>query len=170
MSKLTKKYLTRLETTERDSIVAVLDAKLEATSSERVVDYVSLAVDNLEAKINRIKDAENELKELKAEAQQQIDIIKSGASQWLTESGVEKLDGDITSSMKVTQPKAKEELVITTDTDSLINQGFFKTAVDKTAIKNAILSGTDVDGASIEITHQEPSLTIYKKRKDATKS
>jgi len=172
MSKITKKYTTRLETVESKDIVAVLDAKLLATSPERVVDYVSLAIDNLEAQIARMKDAETELKYLKEDAQSQIDTIKGGTAKWLTETGITKLDGDIVSSMKITQPKAKEELIITTDSDSLISQGYFKTAVDKTMIKNAILDGTDVDGASIEIVHQEPTLTIYKKRlkKDATQS
>jgi hypothetical protein len=167
--KLAKKYTTRLEATEAKDIVAVLEAKLEATSPERVVDYVALAVDNLEAQIARMKEAEEELKYLKADAQLQIDTIKTGTALWLTESGVDKLDGDIVSSMKITQPKAKEELVITTDSDSLINQGYFKTSLDKTAIKNAILDGVEVDGASIEVTHQTSTLTIYKKRakKDA---
>ena len=83
----------------------------------------------------------------------------------MAESGVDSLQGDITSSMKVTQPKAKEVLKITTNEDELINQGFFKTTLDKTAIKNAILDGQDIDGAEIEVEHQEPSLTLYKKRK-----
>ena len=164
MSKIVKKYTTRLETVRRDDVAAVLDAKLEATSSQRVVDYVSLAIENLEAQIARMKDAEEELKALKWDAQCQIDLIKSGASQWLSECGLEKLDGDITSSIKVTQPKPKEELIITTDSDSLINQGFFKTQLDKTAIKNAILDGKEVEGAKIEVTHQEPTLTVYRKK------
>ena len=165
MANIQQAYTTKLETATDDSnIIAILDAKLEATSPERVVDYVSFGIDNLNATIARIKDAEAELKAIKAEAQNQIDLIKHGTAQWLEQSGIDSLKGDRVSSMKVTQPKAKEELKITTNEDTLINQGFFKTSVDKTAVKNAILDGADVEGAEIEVVHQEQSLTVYKKR------
>ncbi len=165
MNDALKQYYNKLENVnDAESIEAILQAKLEATSSQRVVDYVGLSVSNLEAKIERIKQAEKEMKALKAETQSQVDLIKGGVAKWLSESGVEKLDGDIVSSMKVVTPKASEELIITTDEDSLINQGFFKAALDKTAIKNAILNGTDVEGAHIEVTHKEDTITIYKKR------
>ena len=165
MGNITKKYETKLETAKSENISAILDAKLEATSPERVTDYVAFGIENLEATIARINGAEAELKAIKAETQSQIDLIKTGTAQWMAESGVDSLQGDITSSMKATQPKAKEVLKITTNEDELINQGFFKTTLDKIAIKNAILDGQDIDGAEIEVTHQEPSLTLYKKRK-----
>ena len=165
MSKITKQYSTSLEIAKPSEVSAVLDAKLDATSSQSLTDYVGLTLDNLEAKIERVAQAEKDLKALKVETQQQIDIIKSGVANWLSECGVEKLDGDIVSSMKLTHPKASEELVITTDTDTLINMGYFKTTIDKTAIKKDILSGVDVDGAKIEVTHKEDSITVFKKRK-----
>jgi len=165
VSKLTKQYTTSLEIAKPSEINAVLDAKLDATSSQSLTDYVGLTLDNLEAKIERIKQAEKDMKLLKDDTQCQIDVIKGGVSKWLTECGVDKLDGDIISSVKVTQPKPSEELIITTDTDSLINMGYFKTTVDETAIKKDILSGVDVDGAKIEVTHKEDSIAVYKKRK-----
>jgi len=70
--------------------------------------------------------------------------------------------------MKVTNPKSKEELIVINE-ESLINAGYFKQVLDKTAVKNAILAGDIIEGATIEVTHQEDSLTIYKK-KSATKS
>lgn len=162
--KIEKRYETRLETANSENITAILDAKLEATSPERVTDYVAFGIENLEAKIERIKQAEAELKAIKAEVQEQIDTIKIGTAKWLSDSGVDSLNGDITSSMKINQPKPKENLVITTHESELINQGYFKTVLDKTAIKNAILNGVDVDGAEIEITHSEDTVTIYKRR------
>ena len=163
-NKLQQRYETRLETANREGIGAILDAKLDATSPERVADYIAFGIDNLQATIDRIKGAEAELKAIKAEAEAQIALIKSGASEWLSESGIDSLKGDIISSVKVTQPKAKEVLKITTNDDELINLGYFKTAVDKTAIKNALLDGVEIDGAELEVEHQEASLTVYKKR------
>jgi len=163
--KIQTRYETKLETANHENIGAILDAKLEATSPERVADYIAFGIDGLLAKIDRIKGAEADLKAIKAEVEEQIDIIKRGASKWLSECGLDSLNGDIISSVKVVTPKATEELIITTDTDTLINQGYFKTALDKTAIKNAILDGKEIEGAHIEVTHNEPTLTIYKKRK-----
>ena len=163
--KLTQRYETKLETSQIENIGAILDAKLEATSPEQLTDYISLGIDNLTATMERLSDAEKQLKEMKKDAQNQIDLIKIGSAKWLCETGITTLKGDIVSSMKVIEPKAKEELKITTDEDTLINQGYFKTKVDLTAIKNAIKDGVEIDGAELEITHSEQSLTVYKKRR-----
>lgn len=163
--KITKQYETKLETSGNENISAVLDAKLEATSPQRVVDYVSLCVDNLEENTKRMKDAKKELDLMIKENESQIETIKVGVSEWMSDTGITSLNGDIVSSMKVTQPKEKTELVITCNEDTLINQGYFKTSLDKTAIKNSILDGVEIDGAELKVTHQQESLTIYKKRK-----
>lgn len=168
--KLTKRYETKLETSNIENIGAILDAKLEATSPEQLTDYVAFGIDNLEATIARMKDAESELKAMRVEIENQIEIVKTGTAKWLTDTGITNLHGDRVSSMKVTQPKEKEELKITASEDVLINQGYFKTTLDKTAIKNSIKDGVEVEGAELEITHQESSLTIYKKRSHAIKS
>ena len=163
MSKLTQSYETKLENANSNEIVAILDSKLSATSPQSVVDYVGFSLDNLDATIERIRQAEKDLKALRQQAEIQKDIIKIGASTWLTESGVDSLKGDIESSMKVTTPKPTEELIITNE-EALINQGYFKTVLDKTAVKHAIQDGAEVEGAHIDVTHKESSLTVYKKR------
>ena len=164
MSKITKAYETRLETADGANIVAILDAKLEATSPNRVTDYVAFALDNLDSQIERMKDAKKELDYLVKMAESQKDIIKAGTSVWLAESGLDKLDGDIVSSMKIVSPKAKETVKVINE-ESLINQGYFKTTLDKTAVKQAILDGVEVEGAEIEVEHQSDTLTVYKKKK-----
>jgi hypothetical protein len=93
----------------------------------------------------------------------QKEIVKIGTALWLTESGVESLKGDIVSSMKVTTPKPTETLVVDNE-EALINKGYFKTVLDKTAVKHAIQDGVDVDGAHIDVVHKESTLTVYKKR------
>ena len=164
MSNIKKRYETKLETAESQNISAILDAKLEATSPERVVDYVAFGIDNLDAQLARYKDYKKELDALIKGIEAQKSIVKVETAKWLQESGIDSLNGDLVSSMKVTQAKPKEELIVTNE-ESIINAGYFKTTIDKTAAKNAILDGIELDGATIEVTHQEESLTIYKKRK-----
>lgn len=168
MSKITKAYETKLETAQANSIKPILDAKLEATSPERVTDYVAFALDNLDAQIKRMKDAKAELDTLIAMNEQQKQMIKNSTAEWLEESGVDGLSGDRTSSMKITQPKAKEVLVVDNE-EELINQGFLKMQLDKTAVKEAILNGAKIEGAHIEVEHQQPTLTVYKRRNAKSK-
>lgn len=163
MGKIRKAYETKLETAELSNIPAILDAKLEATSPERVTDYVAFAIENLDSCVDRMKAAKAELDVLIAMNEQQKALIKRGTAEWLSESGIDSLHGDITSSMKITQPKAKESLVVDNE-DELINQGFFKTVIDKTAAKKAINDGIAVNGAHIEVEHQEETISIYKRK------
>jgi len=81
--------------------------------------------------------------------------------QALTSNGVDKLQGDLVSSLTVFEKAQTTELIIT-DEESLINAGYFIMSVDKTAVKNALLDGVDVVGAKLEITHNENSIKINK--------
>jgi len=164
MSKIPTLYNTKLEAADMNSICPILDAKLNATCPESVADYMALAIDNLSTKIDKIKQAENELKALKKDITAQIETVKIGSAKWLTEYGIDKLNGLIVSSVTVARPTATEALIVT-NKETLINQGFFKTVIDETAVKNAIKNNEVVEGANISITHKEDSLKINLKRK-----
>lgn len=165
--KLTKNYTTTLEALPTGTTVgAILDAKLEATSPEQVTDYVAFAVDNLEANIQRAKDAKSELDAYIKDAQSKIEDIKIGTSKWLKDAGVDKLDGMRVSSITAYEPKPKEELKIYSESYFLNNPEFVKTTLDTTAIKK-FLQDTEMDHseyAEIVTTHKEPTLKINKKR------
>ena len=163
MAKIQSRYETKLETADSTNIIAILDAKLEATSPEGVVDYVSFAIDNLDSQVQRMKAAIAELQGLCKLADAQKDLIKVGGALWLAQSGIDKLSGDIVSSMSIYTPKSKENLIIHNE-EALINQGYFKTVVDKTAVKQAILNGVEVEGAEIEVIHEGDTLKINKRR------
>jgi len=167
MSNLIKQYETKLQTAYRTEIAAILDAKLEATSPFAVADYVEFSIGNLKAQQARIKQAIDELREISTSVGDQIELIGEGVSEWLTEAGIDKLEGDHVSSITVSQRKPKEELVID-DEEALITQGYFKPSVDKTAVKNAIKDGVEVDGAHIDITHLADTIRVNKKRGKAT--
>ena len=60
-------------------------------------------------------DVEEPNSKLFIDAEFQKSSIKSGTAQWLEESGIDSLSGDIVSSMKVTTPKPKDTVVILND-------------------------------------------------------
>ena len=155
---------TRLEIAPIQEVKAILDARLETTSPESVADYIALSVQNLDDRLTKIKDAENQIKALKVEIVNQISTIKHGSAEWLSSAGIDKLNGLYISSISISAPKPKEELKIVNE-DALINAGYFKTTLDKTAVKNAIKDGVEIEGATIEITHEPEGLRINKRTK-----
>ncbi len=101
---------TKLQTTDREGVKSVLESKInDGMTPRNVVDYVGLAVSNLDNRLNEIKEAEAQLKQLKKEVQTQQEIIKVGVSDWLTENGIDRLGGNILSSISVFEPKRKND-------------------------------------------------------------
>ena len=164
MSKLELRKETRLETAPMQEISATLDFKLAETSPEGVADYIGLSLQNIGDRLDRIKDAETQIKLLKKELVAQQDIIKIGSAKWLSDSGIDKLQGIYVSSVSVSPSNYKNELKIHNE-ESIINQGYFKTVVDKTAVKNAILDGAKVDGAEIEVIYEENKIRVNSRKK-----
>ena len=163
MSKITKRYETRLETASVENIKATLDAKLEATSPEQLTDYIAFALDNLDSQVARMKAAKKELDALIKANEAQKNIIKTQTAEWLNECGLDKLQGDITSSMTTYQPKAKETVKVLNE-KALIDAGYFKTILDIAAIKEALENEVDIEGAELEVEHQTESLKINKRK------
>jgi len=163
MSKIEQRRETRLETAPIHEVGAILDFKLGETSPEGVADYIGLSLQNLDDRLMRIKEAEANIKSLKAELTSQAETIKIGSAKWLAESGIDKLQGMAVSSVSISKSKPKEELIVTNE-ESLINQGFFKTTLDKTAVKNAIMNDIVVEGACVEITHTEDKIRVNRRK------
>jgi len=154
---------TKLETSQREDIAPILDKKAMEQGATQAVDYVGFALENIDNSIERIDNAIKELQAIKKEALAQSELIKIGVSDWLTSNGIEKLNGDRISSISVFNKKETQELVIDNE-ESVINSGHFKMTIDKTSAKHALLNGIEVEGAHIEITHNEPSIRLNKKR------
>ena len=155
---------TRLETAQPSDIEAILDHKLETTSAHQVSDYAALALNSIAHRIDEIKHAEAELKGLKVALSQQSDIIKEGVALWLSSVGLDKLQGNIVSSITVLKGKPNEVLIID-DEEALINAGYFKTVLNKTAVKDALLSDIDIEGAHIEVTHNADKIKVNHRKK-----
>lgn len=158
-----KQYITSLEQVTTEEVSNVLQNKIDTVGIERTVDYVGYSIDNLQDKIKRIDEAINELRQVKEAVKDQIETVKIGTSKWLSDNGIDKLQGDQVSSITVADKKETIEVVVD-DEEAVINAGFFKMAVDKTALKNALIEGVHIDGAHIEITHNEQTIRINKKR------
>ena len=68
------------------------------------------------------------------------------------------------SSISISSSKPKNELKVINE-ESLINQGYFKTVLDKTAVKNAILDGVEIEGAEITIIYEEDKIRVNSRKK-----
>ena len=165
MSNLIEKtYTTKLEAVSaKDDVLAILDAKLEATSGAGVVDYIGLATDHIEAKKEELSKHIKILQDMKKDEDARLTFIKEESAKWLEGNGIEKLDGLIVSSITINETKPKENLIVD-DEEALINAGYFKTTVDTTKAKQALLSGVDVEGCHIEVVHDANKIKINKKR------
>lgn len=154
---------TKLETASREDISPILDAKALSVGATQTADYIGFAIENIESSMARIDHAIKELNEIKKDAKSQLELIKIGTAEWLTDNGIDKLQGDRISSITVFDKKETQELIID-DEEAVINAGYFKMAVDKTSAKQALQEGANFDGAHIEITYNEASIKVNKKR------
>lgn len=158
-----KQYNTQLENASRDEIAPILYSKLDAIKTYGVVDYVGFVLESLDDRAKRIDETIKELQEAKKSINSQADVIKIGVSEWLSNNGVDKLTGNSISSISVLNKKESHDIVVMSE-EAVINAGYFKMIVDKTALKQALLNGINVDGARLETTHNEPSIRLNKKR------
>lgn len=158
-----KTIQTKLETSSIDEVVAILDRKVEEIGANGTADYVYRAINNIDSGLSRIKEAIAELKSIEKDMKEQKEIIKTGTSRWLSSNGVTKLQGDIVSSLTVSEKTSSYELIITNE-ESLINAGYFKMSVDETAVKNALLNDVKLEGAYLNVTHNEDTIKINKRK------
>jgi hypothetical protein len=161
-----KTITTKLETAQREDIAFILNGKAEAVGANATVDYIGMALDNIDSAKERIKNAIAELTEIRKSLESQEAVIKIGVSEWLTSNGIEKLQGDRISSISILEKKESKELIVDNE-EACINAGHFKMVIDKTSVKNALFEGDFIDGAHIETVHNEPSIRLNKKREKA---
>lgn len=159
-----KTLTTKLETADREDIIPILDKKAMEQGATQTVDYVGFALENIDSSIERIDNAIKELQSIRKEAKAQQELIKIGVAEWMTANGVDKLSGDRISSITIFDKKETQEVVIDNE-EAVINAGYFKMSVDKTSAKQALLDGATFEGAHIEITHNEQSIKLNKRRK-----
>ena len=164
MSVIPKIYTTTLETVDKGEIIQVLNDKLNVTSPQGLVDYVGFAVENLDDKLERIKVAKSELALIEAEAKAQKEYIRLEVANFFESNGIAKIEGDRISSITTYNPKPSEELHYA-DENALIDMGYMKLVLDKTAVKQAIKDGLlDKELAHLTTTPKPTTIKINKKR------
>lgn len=163
---LLKQYTTALEECELGEISGLLNRKAELVGANATADYVGFAIQNIEGAVERIETQIKLMQEIRSRAKEQIDLIKIGVAQWLGENGVDKLQGDIISSISVFDKAPTQDVIV--DDEQALDVSYFKLVPDKTAIKKAINEGIEVKGARIDITHNEPSVKVNRKKVKAT--
>lgn len=149
------------------SVVQILNEKLKATSPERTVDYIEYSDTYIENQLQQIKQAKEELKMIEANLKSDRERIKEGASVWLSEMGIDKLDGLRVSSITTYTPAPTKKLVIhDRECIFLRDKEFIKTSLDETKVKK-FLENTDVDYSEfveLEITNKQPMIKINKRK------
>ena len=77
----------------------------EKNISNGLADYVSLSLDNLSGQLSQLKDVDIEIKARRKDITTQITLIKEEVAHFLTESGIDRLDGILSSSITLQKGK-----------------------------------------------------------------
>lgn len=107
-----------LETTA--DVIDTLQWKLQSLEEQNLpidtslADYIAFAVDNLDAQKAQLKSVKIELADREKALTAQINRIKEDGATFLLESGLDRLDGLICSSITVTKAKESETTTETT--------------------------------------------------------
>lgn len=73
---------------------------------ESIADYIGLSLDEIEAQLSQLKAVKSEVTAREKALKEQITRIKTGAAEFLEKFGVDRLEGNIVSSVTLSRGKA----------------------------------------------------------------
>ena len=118
-----------------------LQTILEDTSKpyHQRADYIGLSLNEIKLKIDTLNSDIQDLQTLKKKLSTALDIAKVQVAEIFITNGIDRIDGNIISSLTLTNPttKTKDEILIK-DEKTLINLGYVKFSVDLEAIEKAL--------------------------------
>ena len=118
-----------------------LQTILEDTSKPyyQRADYIGLSLSEIKSKIDTLTSDISELQALKKKLSNALDIAKVQVAEIFFENGIDRMDGNIISSLTLSNPtnKTKDEIIIKNE-DALINLGYVKFSVDLEAVEKAL--------------------------------
>lgn len=118
-----------------------LKSVLEDTSKPyyQRADYIGLSLNEIKNKIDTLTSDISELQTLKKKLTSALDIAKVQVAEIFASNGIDRIDGNIISSLTLTNAttKTKNEIIIKNE-DALINLGYVKFSVDVEAIEKAL--------------------------------
>lgn len=118
-----------------------LKSILEDTSKPyyQRADYIGLSLNEIKSKIDTLTSDIQDLQALKKRLNSALEIAKELTANVFLENGIDRIDGNIISSLTLTNStsKTKDEIFIK-DENALINLGYVKFSVDYEAIEKAL--------------------------------
>jgi hypothetical protein len=118
-----------------------LKSILEDTSKPyyQRADYIGLSMQEIKSKIDTLTSDISELQALKKKLSNALDIAKIQVAEIFIANGIDRIDGNIISSLTLSNgtSKTKDEIIIKNE-DALINLGYVKFSVDVEAVEKAL--------------------------------
>lgn len=118
-----------------------LQSILEDTSKPyyQRADYIGLSMQEIKSKIDTLTSDISDLQALKKKLTTALEIAKVQVAEIFTSNGIDRMDGNIISSLTLTNAtsKTKDEIIIKNE-DALMNLGYVKFSVDYEAIEKAL--------------------------------
>jgi hypothetical protein len=118
-----------------------LQGILEDTSKPyyQRADYIGLSLNEIKSKIDTLTSDISDLQALKKKLSNALEIAKVQVAEIFIGNGIDRIDGNIISSLTLTNPtsKTKDEILIK-DEKTLINLGYVKFSVDLEAVEKAL--------------------------------
>jgi hypothetical protein len=102
-------------------------------------DYIGLSLNEIKSKIDTLTSDISDLQALKKKLNSALEIAKELTANVFLENGIDRIDGNIISSLTLTNPtsKTKDEILIKNE-NALINLGYVKFSVDLEAVEKAL--------------------------------
>ena len=102
-------------------------------------DYIGLSLNEIKSKIDTLASDISDLQTLKKKLTSSLEIAKELTANVLLENGIDRIDGNIISSLTLTTPtsKTKDEILIK-DENAVMSLGYVKFSVDVEAIEKAL--------------------------------
>ena len=120
-----------------------LKSVLEDTSKPyyQRADYIGLSLNEIKSKIDTLTSDISDLQALKKKLNSALEIAKELTANVFLENGIDRIDGNIISSLTLTNAtsKTKDEIFIK-DENAVINLGYVKFSVDMDAVEKALLT------------------------------
>jgi len=136
-------YLSDENKSNNEFFKKYLQGILEDTSKPyyQRADYIGLSLNEIKNKIDTLSSDISELQALKKKLLNALDIAKVQVAEIFMANGIDRIDGNIISSLTLTNAtsKTKDEIIIKNE-EALINLGYVKFSVDIEAIEKALLT------------------------------
>ena len=102
-------------------------------------DYIGLSLNEIKSKIDTLSSDISELQALKKKLTSALDIAKVQVAEIFIANGIDRIDGNIISSLTLSNAtsKTKDEIIIKNE-EALINLGYVKFSVDVEAVEKAL--------------------------------